>query len=216
VEAPEHFLTIPRDGSGRGVLVLHSWWGLNAFFRDLCKRLASHGFVALAPDLYRGEGVATTIADAKRLRKRATARRREPVYKLLIREIEYLCTHEAVTTPKIAVLGCSMGGHWAFWLSQRPELPISGTVTFYAARSGDFTQTESAFLCHFAENDEWVSEAAKKKLIKSLEEAGVPATFHTYPGAGHWFFERGRADAFEPEAAKTAWARTLQFLGAVP
>ncbi|MDH4259725.1 MAG: dienelactone hydrolase family protein [Gammaproteobacteria bacterium] len=214
MEAQEHFLAIPRESSGRGVLVLHSWWGLNAFFRDLCKRLASHGFVALAPDLYQGEGVATTIADAERLRKRATARRKEPVYKLLIREIEYLAAHEDISAPKIAVLGCSMGGHWAFWLSQRPELPIAGTVTFYAARSGDFTQTESAFLCHFAENDKWVSAAAKRKLINALQTSGVSATFHTYPGTGHWFFERDREEAFQAKAARTAWQRTLEFFGA--
>ena len=35
----------------RGVLVLHSWWGLTPFFRQLCDRLAEAGFVALAPDL---------------------------------------------------------------------------------------------------------------------------------------------------------------------
>jgi len=215
MEQSGHFLAIPKAGSGRGVLVLHSWWGLNAFFCELCRRLATHGFVALAPDLYRGEGVAATIADAERLRKRATARRKQPVYKFLIQEIEYLCAHKAVREPRIAVLGCSMGGHWAFWLSQRGNLPIAGTVTFYAARSGDFTQTDSAFLCHFAEKDQWVSDAAKRKLMKSLEQAGALATFHTYPGTGHWFFERDRADAFEPKAAAAAWARTLEFLEAV-
>src|SRR5437868_1902127 len=42
------------SGSGPGVLVLHSWWGLTPFFRQVCDRLADAGFVAMAPDLHGG------------------------------------------------------------------------------------------------------------------------------------------------------------------
>src|SRR5690348_18376944 len=38
-----------------GVVVLHAWWGLTEPFRDVCDKLAAAGFVALAPDLYRGK-----------------------------------------------------------------------------------------------------------------------------------------------------------------
>src|SRR5690606_41241085 len=48
------YLTLPDRGTGPGVLVLHSWWGLTPFFRGVCDRLAEAGFVALAPDLYGG------------------------------------------------------------------------------------------------------------------------------------------------------------------
>ena len=143
------YLAKPSDNIIGGVLVLHSWWGLNAFFRDLCDRLASKGFVALAPDLYSGK-VADTIPAAKRLRALSTANRKEPIYKFLIREIGFLASHTAVRGPHIATLGYSMGGHWAFWLAQRPQLPITATVTFYAARAGDFSATRSAFLCHLS------------------------------------------------------------------
>jgi carboxymethylenebutenolidase len=191
--------------------VLHSWWGLNPFFRDVCDRLASKGFVALAPDLYGGK-VATTPSAARRLRASATTSRREPVYKFLMGKIEFLRRHEAITGLEIGQLGFSMGGHWAFWLAQREELPIAATVTFYAARSGDYSQTRSSFLCHFAEDDDWVSGAAVKKLARHLHSAGVSSTFHQYPGTKHWFFESDRTDSFEPKAADLAWKRTLRFL----
>jgi len=108
-----HFV-IPKKGTGGGVLILHSWWGLNAFFRKLCQRFADEGFVALAADLYEGQ-IATTINEAKRLRSATTARRKEPAYKYLIRMIHFLSAHESVRSPKIAVVGFSMGGHWALW-----------------------------------------------------------------------------------------------------
>lgn len=207
---PHHYIAIPKAGSGPGVLVLHSWWGFNAFFKDLCDRFAEAGFVALAPDLYAGK-VASTVAAAKRLRAEATASRRQPAYKMLMAAIDQLSNHEAVTSPRVALAGFSMGGHWALWLAQRPELPIAATAVFYAARNGDFTQSRSRFLLHFAENDDWVSALSVKKLKKSLEVAGRDASYYEYPGTGHWFFESDRVDAFHRESAALAWKRTLAF-----
>ncbi len=211
MESPEHYLAIPKRGSGPGVLVLHSWWGLNAFFRGVCDRLASKGFVALAPDLYDGK-VAATAQAARALRAASSGRRREPIYKFLIRKIEHLRQHEAVSSGELGQIGFSMGGHWACWLAQRPELPIVATVSFYALRSGDYSRTRSAFLCHLAEEDPWVSAPVTRKLTRHLEAVGAPATFHRYPGTGHWFFESDREEAFEPGAAALAWTRTVAFL----
>jgi carboxymethylenebutenolidase len=106
-----------------------------------------------------------------------------------------------------------MGGHWALWLAQRPELPIAATVVFYAARNGDFMRSNSRFLFHFAENDEWVSAVSVRKLKKSLDASGRSASYYDYPSTGHWFFESDRAEAFHPDAAAVAWKRTLAFLG---
>src|SRR5256885_4742453 len=60
------YLAEPSHGSGPGVLVLHAWWGLTEPFRHICDRLAEAGFVALAPDLYRGK-TATTVEEAQAL-----------------------------------------------------------------------------------------------------------------------------------------------------
>jgi carboxymethylenebutenolidase len=206
-----HYIALPKNGKGPGVLVLHSWWGLNVFFKDLCDRFAKAGFVTLAPDLYDGR-VASTVPAAKKLRAEATTERRVPAYKLLIAAIDHLSGHESATEQRIAIVGFSMGGHWALWLAQRPELPVAATVVFYAARNGDFTQSKSRFLFHFAEDDEWVSTASVKKLKRSLEVAGRDASCYEYPGTSHWFFEKNRQDAFHHQAADQSWKRTLAFL----
>ena len=49
------YLGIPESGSGPGVMVIQEWWGLVPQIKRVCDRLAEAGFVALAPDLYRGE-----------------------------------------------------------------------------------------------------------------------------------------------------------------
>lgn len=202
------YLALPPLGKGRGVLVVHAWWGLSAFFKTVCDRLATEGYVAVAPDLFGGR-VATTIAGARRLRAKPKP---EPTYRTLIRTIECLTNHPAVEGSTIGVVGFSMGGHWALWLSQRAELPIAAAVTFYGARAGDYSSSRAAFAGHFAEHDDWVSEAARMKLKKSLETAGRIAQFFVYPDTGHWFFESDRTDAYHPQAAALAWQRTLTFL----
>lgn len=186
---------------------------MNAFFVDLCRRFARAGFVALAADLYDGK-VADTEEDARRLRAQATASRKEPAYRYLTRMIRDLASHDSVRGNRIAVVGFSMGGHWAWWLSQRPELPIGATVAFYAARNGDFTKSTGSFLGHFAETDPYVSAAGIGRLRRSLEKVGRQFAFHTYAGTGHWFYERNRPDAFHPTAADAAWRRTVDFIRA--
>lgn len=59
-------MAIPKSGGGPGVIVLHAWWELTGFFKELCDRLAQEGFVAVAPDRYH-DATASTIAEAKRL-----------------------------------------------------------------------------------------------------------------------------------------------------
>jgi len=202
------YIALPPSGKGAAVLVLHAWWGLNDFFKGFCDRLAAEGFVAFAPDLFEGQ-VANTIAGAKRLRDKPKL---EPTDKTLIRVIEQAINHTAVQGTTIGVVGFSMGGYWALWLSQHPELPIGATVTFYGVRAGDYTSSQAAFLGHFAEKDDWVSDSAFKKLKASLKTAGKVAEFFVYEDTSHWFFESDRVDAYNSNAADLAWERTLEFL----
>ncbi len=203
------YISAPNFECSGAVLVLHSMWGLNGFFRRLCDRFADQGFVALAPDLYDGR-VADTVAEATKLRAKVTVSRKEPVYKYLIRMIGELRSEAGVDD--IGVVGFSMGGHWAYWLAQRSNLPIAAMVAFYAARNGDYSESRSSFLVHFADTDAWVSPANVRKLERSLSKAGRSFVCHVYPGTGHWFFEDDRTDAYEPEAAALAWTRTIDFL----
>ena len=62
----EGYLAVPKNQKGRAILVLHAWWGLTPFFKNLCDKLADEGFVAFAPDLHHGK-TAATIEEAEKI-----------------------------------------------------------------------------------------------------------------------------------------------------
>jgi carboxymethylenebutenolidase len=201
-------LELPCSGEGPGVLVLHAWWGLNPFFRDLCKRLAGEGFVVFAPDLYHGK-IAQTVDEAAALRSKL---KQKIAFEEIIAAAEALSSMEAVTEKAISVIGFSLGARFVLELSvAKPEL-IHKVVAFYGNSGLDYSPAKAAYLGHFAETDPYGSASGVKKLEKSLRAAGRPFTFHTYPGTGHWFFEQDRSEAYNAPAAQLAWERTLEFL----
>jgi carboxymethylenebutenolidase len=212
-----YYVARPKSGQGKGVLVLHAWWGLNQFCRDFCDRLAQEGFVALAPDLYHG-ATATTIEEAKKLRAKL---KQETVAKEITQTAEHLRATCGVSPasaggltcrPGIGVVGFSLGGYWALWLADQKASPVVATVVFYGSRHGDYTASPSAFQFHLAETDDYVAASGVKKMQKSLQAAGKEAEFYTYAGTTHWFFESDRADAYNAPAAELAWRRTVEFL----
>lgn len=202
------YLALPSNGAGPGVLVLHAWWGLNDFFKQLCDRLAAAGFVALAPDLYNGK-IAETIEQAEHL-----LNQRDSAYmkRAALGAITYLRQLPAVRGAGLGEIGFSMGGSWALLLSTLAPEQIAATVIFYGSGEDDFSKARAAYLGHYAEADPWEPDEEVRATEAALHAAGRAVTFYTYPGTGHWFFESNRPDAYQPEAAALAWERTIAFL----
>jgi carboxymethylenebutenolidase len=204
------YLSVPPGGKGPGVLLLHAWWGLNDFFKELADRLAAEGFLVLATDLYEGR-TASTVEDAERLINSLD-------YMTGISDVvaaaDYLLLQPGQQGGRLGAIGFSMGGAYATWLSTlRPE--VKALVLFYGGVEQDDSfagRTLASFLGHFAERDEYESAENVRKLETQLKNAGRQADFITYPGTGHWFFESDRLDAYEPRAAAEAWRRTIDFL----
>ncbi len=51
-----------------------------------------------------------------------------------------------------------------------------------------------------------------QQMENAMRLAGLEPEFYIYPATGHWFIEDDRPDAYQPEAARLAWERTVQFL----
>jgi carboxymethylenebutenolidase len=203
-----YYLATPATESKYGVLVLPAWWGLNAFFKQFCNRLAREGFVTLAFDYYHGK-IASTVEEAEHLR--STIRRKATLEAIsqAAAHLQTLCDGQ---DRDISVVGFSLGAYWALWLAEQKSSPVTATVAFYGTRTGDYAASRSAFQFHFAETDPYESAVSVKRFQKKLLASGREAEFHTYPGTTHWFFEKDRPEAYNASAARLAWQRTVKFL----
>jgi carboxymethylenebutenolidase len=207
ISQPDGYLAVPPNGQGRGVLVLHAWWGLNETVRAYAARLAEQGFVVFAPDLYAGD-TADTISDAELLAGFAFGHLDE-TSAVVAAAAQFL--YERTGQP-LAVVGFSLGAFFALDLSTtQPDL-IQDVVVYYGTRFGDYGASRAAYLGHFAESDDFEPQSEVEGLEAALRQADRPVEFHTYPGTGHWFAEPDRLDAYDPAAADLAWQRTLAFL----
>ena len=202
------YLALPPSGTGPGILILHAWWGLNEFFMELCDRLATEGFVALAPDLYEG-AVASSIEEAEALLGGIDS---AATQQKVLQALDALQHHSAVQANKIGALGCSMGAFWSLRLSTlRPE-QIAVAVLFYGVGEVDFTASRCAYLGHFAANDVWDPLDQARIMEANMRVAGREVTFYVYPDVGHWFFEANQPEAYNEHAADLAWDRTVAYL----
>ncbi len=199
----------PGGGKGPGVLILHSWWGLNDWARSFTNRVAAEGYTALTPDLMFGERPATepeaeaALADIDP----------NELAGLVLSSAHTVRAASADPARPIAVIGFGMGASMALWLSARLPVDVCGVVTFYGAQSIDFDDATAQFLGHFGDADHLVSEE-DRVVTESFIRLGENTTdFHIYPDAKHGFFEPG--DAHDPEASELAWERTKAFLAVV-
>jgi carboxymethylenebutenolidase len=201
------YLALPSQLQAPGVLVLHAWWGLNDFFKELCDRLAAEGFVAFAPDLNESR-VAKTVDDAKEIMSSLDAQRKDDVARAAV---DFLRGRPEVRKEPFSVMGFSMGAAWSLVLaSERPE-DFHKAVLFYGAGEGDFTKIKAEVLGHYSDTDEWEDIDYVRSMENDMRSAGMRTTFHIYSQMPHWFFENDRPE-FNPQAAELAWTRTLEFL----
>ena len=207
---PDGYLAIPSTGKGNPVLVLHAWWGLNETIKAFCTRLAAAGFVVFAPDLYQGK-VADTIPEAERLVNLLNANHRQAESQIA-EAVKFLNERAGQPAGSMAVIGFSLGAYYALDLAVAYPDHIRSVVIFYGTGGDDFSNSKAAYLCHFAEHDEFEPQANVDGLVESLQRAQRPVTLHQYPGTGHWFFEPDRTEAYNEAAANLAWERTLAFL----
>jgi carboxymethylenebutenolidase len=200
-------LALPASGKGPGVLVLHAWWGLNPFFKNLCAQLAEQGFVVLAPDLNNGE-VVHQVAEAEELMERRDYQFMEEIVQAAK---DFLLSHPACANQKLGIVGFSMGAAWALSVAASAPEQVAAVVLFYGSNRVDISKIQSKILGHFSDVDAWEPFDEIQAMEKEMLAAGVDVTFHSYPGRAHWFMEDDRPE-YDPESAKLAWDRTVAFL----
>jgi carboxymethylenebutenolidase len=205
------YLAVPESGGGPGVIVLQEWWGLDSHIRGYCDRFAGEGFLALAPDLYRGE----TTEQPDEAQQKMMAMSMDQAEKDMRGAVDYLAAHEGFQGSGVGSVGFCLGGGLSVWAATaNPK--VRAVVTYYYVMphgKPDFSKINAPVLGHFGTADDFISVDDSQALEQELKDAGVDATFEFYEGAGHAFAnDHNRLGTYDEEHFKRAWDRTVSFL----
>lgn len=201
------YLAHPDDGEPHpGVVVIQEFWGLDDHIRDVTRRMAGEGFVALAPDLYHGKS-ATEPDEARKL---AMNMNREQAVKDLMGSVRHLQSLDNVQPKKVGCIGFCMGGSLTLALAAATP-DVAAAAPFYAGMQpppDQLARIEAEMFCAFGAEDQGISLDRVQEFEATLKERGRNAEVKVYDGAPHSFFNDTRP-SFRPDAARDAWERSL-------
>jgi carboxymethylenebutenolidase len=196
------------EGKFPAVLVIHENRGLNPYIEDVARRLATEGFLALAPDALSPLGGYPGNDDEGRTMQ--AKRQPDEMLEDFIAGAETLKKH-AKSTGKVGAVGFCYGGGVVNQLAVRiPDVLVAG-VPFYGRQPAveDVPKIKSSLLIHYAELDTRINDGWPA-FEKALKSAGTQYQAFIYPGVNHGF-HNDSTPRYDEAAAKLAWQRTLDF-----
>lgn len=205
------YLVVPKDAAGKlpGVIVIHENRGLNPHIRDVARRLALEGLVALAPDFLSPQGGTPENEDKARdmfstLDMGATVANGEATR-------AFLAAHEKVNGKVGAIGFCWGGGIVNRMAVAAPELGAG--VAYYGSQvpAEEVPKIKAPLLLHYAGLDERIN-AGIDAYRAALEKNGKTFEIFVYDGVNHAFNNDTSAARYDKAAADLAWSRTVEFL----
>jgi carboxymethylenebutenolidase len=202
-----HFARPKGNEKLPGVIVIHENRGLNPHTRDVARRVALEGFLAVAPDACSPLGGTPEDVDEARAKMRKLDR--DSTVKNFVAAVRYLKTHPQ-STGKVGCTGFCWGGGVTNQVAVNcPSLEAA--VPFYGRQpdAEDVPKIKASMLIHYAGLDERIN-AGIEAFEEALKKAGIEYKIYMYEGAKHAFFN-DTSTRYHEEAAKLAWKRTSAF-----
>jgi carboxymethylenebutenolidase len=204
------YLAVPKEAGPFGsVIVVHENRGLNAHIKDVTRRVALEGFIALAPDLLSDLGGTPVDEEAAR-----------PLFQQLeptdvaangVATIAWLQTQQK-GNGKVGAIGFCWGGGTVNNLAVAAS-DLLAAVPYYGGqpKAESVPAIEARIMAHYGGLDERVN-AGIPAFEAALKAAGKDYQIFIYEGANHAFNNDTSAARYDADAAKLAWSRTVAFL----
>ena len=200
------------DGRRPAVIVVTDNWGLDDHNRDVARRLAKAGYVAIVPDVLSRDGGTGSLPNREVVGKAVVGLNSDNVMKDLMGAHNYIKSQSFVQPSKIGVIGFCWGGGQAFLFTTQNK-DLAASVIFYGPIPKDLDAVKNIsapVLGNYGELDKAISSQVPR-LAEEMKKSGKSYDYKIYPDAPHAFFSDVREDRYRPEAAKDAWGRTLEF-----
>ncbi len=207
------YLTRPKGDVPRpAVLVIHAWDGISDHTRDVGRRLAKAGYVALVPDLLSRQGGTSSFPNTEAAIAAGRKLDDEMITKDLTGGINYLKGQSFVGANKVGVIGFCWGGGKALLFTTRSK-DLAASVIYYGGNPRnleDVKNITAPVLGQYGGADEPITSAVPQ-LEEAMKKYGKSFDYKIYPGAPHSFNSDTSSRSYREDAAKDAWNRTLEF-----
>ena len=205
------YLAIPKDAAGKlpAVIVIHENRGLNPHIRDIARRMALEGFVALAPDFLSPNGGTPANEDEARAMFQSLDIAAAVANGEATRA--FLAGHEK-TNGKVGAIGFCWGGGMVNRMAvASPELGAG--VAYYGSQvpADQVPSIKAPLMLHYASLDERIN-AGIDAYKAALDANGKSYELHMYEGVNHAFNNDTSSARYDKAAADLAWSRTVEFL----
>ncbi|MEZ5926326.1 MAG: dienelactone hydrolase family protein [Hyphomicrobiaceae bacterium] len=204
------YLVWSKEGAKRpAVIVIHENRGLNPHIKDVARRIALEGFIAIAPDVLTKEG--GTPEDEDKARDLIGKLDAKAAIVRLVGAVDFARSIPE-STGKTGAVGFCWGGGMVNQLAAHAEHLDAGVAYYGRQLSADrVPDIKAKLMLHYAGKDERIN-AGIADYETALKAAGKSYELHMYEGAQHAFNNDTNAARYDKAAAELAWGRTVTFL----
>jgi carboxymethylenebutenolidase len=203
------------------VLVVQEIFGVHEHIKDICRRFAKLGYLAIAPELYARQGDVSKLTAFPDIFKIVNQVPDSQVMSDLDAAVAYARSTGKADTAKLAITGFCWGGR-IVWLYSAHNPNLKAGVAWYGRLVGDKTELQPKYpidvvadikapvLGLYGEADQGIPVASVEKMRAALKEAGKTAEIVLYPGTPHAFYADYR-QSYRKEQAEDGWKRCLEW-----
>ena len=219
----DSYLAIPEaSGNYAAVIVIQEIFGVNEHIRDITRRLARQGYIAIAPAIYQRQAPKFEVGyeeeDVKQGREYKVKTQAKELLSDIQATIDYLYTLPEVKQEGVGTIGFCFGGHVVYLAATLER--VAATASFYGAQiatwcpgeeqptinyTKDITGTLYAF---FGTEDPLIPNEQTEEIETELKKYQIPHQVFRYEGATHGFMCDRRA-SYNSDAARDAWTKVL-------
>jgi carboxymethylenebutenolidase len=204
------------------ILVVQEIFGVHEHIKDICRRLAKLGYLAVAPELYARQGDVSKITNFQEIFSKVVSKVPD---KQVMSDLDAAVAWAKATgkgdVAKLGVTGFCWGGR-IVWLYSAHNPNVKAGVAWYGRLVGEpdelhpkhpidvISAIQSPILGLYGEADQGIPVASVEKMRAALKEAGKKAEIVLYPDTPHAFFADYRP-SYRKDTAEDGWKRMLEW-----
>jgi carboxymethylenebutenolidase len=211
------YIARPETGRAPALIVLQEAFGVNDHIKDVTRRFAQQGYVAIAPELFHRTapaGFTAAYGDMEAVKIHMQAATPDAIEEDIHATYDWLLGDRQTDPSHIGSIGFCIGGRASFIANAK--LPLKCAVSFYGGGIAPnllplAAEQHAPMLFFWGGLDKHITPEVRNTIEQAMIVAGKKYINTVISDADHGFFCDARS-AYNPTAAREAWALTLSFL----